>query len=87
MHDDEIFDGLNAIFRDIFDDDTITLTRETNADHIEEWDSLNQIKIILACEKVFGRPLNARKISTLENVGQMVDYLRAELNAQAEPSS
>ncbi|RZJ01603.1 MAG: acyl carrier protein [Brevundimonas sp.] len=80
MHDDEIFERLTAIFRDIFDDDTLVLTRATNADHIEEWDSLNQIKIILAAEKAFGRPLNARKISTLENVGEMVDYLHSELN-------
>lgn len=79
MREDEILNRLTAIFRDIFDDDTIELTSDTSADDIEEWDSLNQIKIILACEKAFGRPLNARKISTLENVGQMVDYLRAEI--------
>ncbi len=86
MRDDEIFDRMNVIFRDIFDDDSIELTRETNADHIEEWDSLNQIKIILACDNAFGRPMNARKISTLDNVGQMVDYLRGELGTAADAS-
>lgn len=66
---------LQDIFRNVFDDDSIELTDSTNADDIEEWDSLNQIKIILAAEEKFGHSLNARKISTFENVGDMIDYL------------
>jgi acyl carrier protein len=78
---DQILEQLTQIFRSIFDDDSIKLTPSTNADQIEEWDSLNQIKIILACEHTFKIKLNARKVNTLENVGQMVDYLEAELGA------
>jgi len=75
----DVLQRLNMIFRDIFDDDTIQLSRETSSIDIEEWDSLNQIKIILECEKVFGRSLNARKISTLDNIGDMVDYILIEI--------
>jgi acyl carrier protein len=75
MTNEEILDKLQGVFRNIFDDDSIVLTAATTADDIEEWDSLNQIKIILACEQVFKTKLNARKINTLENVGQMIDYL------------
>ena len=75
MTRDEILERLTGVFRDIFDDDDIDLTIETTAADIEEWDSLNQIKIILACEKAFGIKLNARDINTLENVGAMVDHL------------
>lgn len=82
MTKDEILAQLTGIFRSIFDDDGINLTRATNANDIEEWDSLNQIKIILACEQVFKLKLNARKISTLENVGQMSDYLEEMLTGQ-----
>lgn len=66
---------LQGIFRKVFDDDSIALTDATTADDIEEWDSLNQIKIILAAEEAFGHGLNARKIGTFENVGEMIDYL------------
>jgi acyl carrier protein len=79
---DEIHSKLTEIFRSIFDDDSITLSPATNADDIEEWDSLNQIKIILACEQVFKVKLNARKVNTLENVGQMIDYLDGMLKAE-----
>jgi len=76
---DEIMEQLAKVFRSVFDDDNIRLTPSTNAADIEEWDSLNQIKIILACEHAFKIKLNARKVNTLENVGQMIDYLEREL--------
>jgi acyl carrier protein len=79
MTDEEIQAKLTNVFRTVFDDDAIVLTPATTADDIEEWDSLNQIKIILACEQVFRVKLNARKINTLENVGQMIDYLSGAL--------
>lgn len=66
---------LQGIFQKIFDDDSIVLSDATTADDIEEWDSLNQIKIILAAEEAFGHTLNARKIGTFDNVGEMIDYL------------
>jgi acyl carrier protein len=78
---DEILSKLTEIFRSIFDDDSINLSEASNANDIEEWDSLNQIKIILACEQVFKVKLNARKVSTLENVGQMMNYLDAVLGS------
>ena len=81
MTRDQILEQLTQIFRSVFDDDTITLKASSNANDIEEWDSLNQIKIILACEHTFKIKLNARKINTLENVGQMLDYLESELAA------
>jgi acyl carrier protein len=76
---EQILEQLTRIFRSVFDDDSIRLTAASNAGDIEEWDSLNQIKIILACEHSFKIKLNARKVNTLENVGQMLDYLQAEL--------
>ena len=43
---DQILEKLTSIFRDLLDDEEIILTRESTAQDIEEWDSLNQIKII-----------------------------------------
>ena len=73
---DQILERLTNVFQDVFDDDSIVLTENSTADDIEEWDSLNQIKIILACEKEFNIRLNARDINTLENVGAMLEHLR-----------
>ena len=75
MTQDQILATLTGIFRDIFDDESIVLTRKTTAADIEEWDSLNQIKLLLACEKAFGIKLKPRDINTLANVGEIVDHL------------
>ena len=75
MQHDAILRALTVIFQEIFDDDDISLKRATTARDIEEWDSLNQIKIILACEKTFDVHLKPREISAMENIGDMVDHL------------
>ena len=66
---------LQNIFRVIFDDDSIKLNSNTTAEDIEEWDSLNQIRIILACEKEFSIKLNPREINDFVNIGEMVEHL------------
>ena len=68
---------LEHIFQVIFDDDQIKLSYETTASDIEEWDSLNQIKIILACEKEFSVKLNPREINSFSNLKEMVEHLNS----------
>ena len=59
----------------VFDDSTIKLNNHMTSEDIEEWDSLNQIKIILACEKEFSVSLNPREINNFSNIGEMVEHL------------
>lgn len=75
-----ILEKLTVIFRDLFDDESISLTRDTTANDIEEWDSLNQIKLILECEKAFNLRLKPREINALDDVGSMVDHIHSLLN-------
>ncbi len=72
---DQILEKLTSIFRDLLDDEEIILTRESTAQDIEEWDSLNQIKIMLECENIVQVKLRARDIRNLNNVGEMVEHL------------
>ena len=71
----QILIKLQNIFRVIFDDDSIKLNTNTTAEDIEEWDSLNQIRIILECEKEFLVKLNPREINDFVNIGEMVEHL------------
>ena len=71
----QILIKLQNIFRVIFDDDSIKLHSNSTAEDIEEWDSLNQIRIILECEKVFSVKLNPREINDFTNIGEMVEHL------------
>lgn len=75
MENKEILKTLNDIFNDIFDDDLLILTSNTTAEDIEEWDSLNQIKLIIECERAFNIRLKSRDINILDNIGEMVEHL------------
>ena len=54
MTEEEIYERLNEVFRDVFDDDTIEVDDLTTADDIDDWDSLEHINLIAAVEKEFG---------------------------------
>ena len=45
---------------------------------IEEWDSLSNIRFVVAIEKEFGFRFSNSEIADLENVGQMVDLIAAK---------
>ena len=49
----ELFDGVQDIFRDIFDEDDMVIEDKTSSDDIEDWDSLNHINLVSAIEKEF----------------------------------
>ena len=79
MSNDEIYEKMNEIFRENFDDDSIELKPETTADDIEDWDSLEQINLIARIEKVFGISFDVKETLTLHNVGEMVCLIAAKL--------
>ena len=68
----QIYDGLTEIFRDLFDDDSITISAETTAADIDGWDSFNNLNLIAAAEELFGVKISAREIESLGSVGDLV---------------
>lgn len=72
MEMQEIFNTVQDIFRDNFDDDTLEITRSTCADDIEDWDSLEQINLLTAMEKKFGLKFKLEDVRGLENVGDLL---------------
>ena len=43
MTREAVFETLNEVFRDVFDDESISVTENTTSNDIEDWDSLEQI--------------------------------------------
>ena len=75
MTAEQILKDLEEIFRDNFDDDELELTRETTADDIEDWDSLEQINLLTAMEKKFGLKFKLEDVRGLSNVGDLLDLI------------
>ena len=75
MDSNAIFEAVQQIFRDNFDDEELVLTRETCADDIEDWDSLEQINLLTAMEKKFGLKFGLADVRDLQNVGDLLDLI------------
>ena len=80
MTREEIYADLNEVFRDVFDDETITVTDETTSDDIDDWDSLEHINLIAAVEQQFGIKFNMGQIVTMKNVGEMVNIIESQIS-------
>jgi acyl carrier protein len=68
---------LNEVFRDIFDDDELTITRQTTAKDVEGWDSLMHVRLLVNVEKAFKIKFSSTEFDALHNVGELVDLIDA----------
>jgi len=75
----EVFEKLDAIFQDEFDDEAIHVTEDTTADDIEEWDSFAQIGLIVAIESKFSMKFTMQEVTGMKNVGEMVDIILSRI--------
>ena len=77
MNEDVIFEQLTQIFRDVFDDDEITISAETTAPDIEDWDSISNIQLLVTIEQAFnGIKFSTGEVANMKNVGEMVDAIK-----------
>ena len=74
----EIFEKLNEVFADVFDED-ISVTAETTAADIEDWDSLTHITLISEVEDTFGMKFSMKDVLGMKNVGEMADIIQKNI--------
>ncbi len=75
MTEDEIYAALTQVFRDVFDDDDITLSSATTAEDIAGWDSQAHVNLVVAAETRFGIRFRTAELESLHNVGDFVQLI------------
>lgn len=78
MTEQEIYRDLTSIFRDVFDDEGITIGETTTASDIEGWDSQAHITLVVATEVRFGIRFRTAELEQLRNVGDFVRLIEAK---------
>ena len=75
MTREEVYERLDKVFQEVFDDDSITVNDGTTSDDIEDWDSFEHINLVVAVEREFSFKIPMGKVVTMKNVGEMVDII------------
>ena len=78
MTEQEILGELTTIFRDLFDDDALTLSADTTAKDVPGWDSMKMINIVVAVEDHFGVSFTTREVDKLETIRDLVGLVHAK---------
>lgn len=69
---------IQEIFRDLFDEDDIEINTSTNAEDIEDWDSITHIQLLVAIEKHFNIKFSSSEIQQFKNVGDIVSCVESK---------
>lgn len=75
MTREEVFERLNKVFQEVFDDETIEVNDDTTSEDIDDWDSFEHINLIVAVEEEFSIKIPMGRVVTMKNVGEMADII------------
>ena len=78
MDRSEIAQRVVTVMEDTFDVDDVEYSDSLSAADFEEWDSLSNIRFVVAVEKSFGIRFANSEIEGLNNVGEMVDLIASK---------
>ena len=80
MTREEAFERVVDICRDVFENDDLELNDESNANTVDEWDSLTHLNLINDIEEEFKMKFTLDEFSNRANLGELVDALMKHLN-------
>ena len=75
---DQIMARMIPVFREVFDDEELLVTPTTTASDVENWDSLSNIRLMVAMEMAFDIRLTAAEVSRLVNVGELAALIQSK---------
>ena len=76
----DVMNSCNEIFRTVFSDNELSISASTSASDISDWDSLAQIRLLMAMEQTFEIQFSLDEVEDLQNVGEIVELILAKAN-------
>jgi acyl carrier protein len=76
----DILHQVEVIIKKTFDDNDVSITLQTTADDVDEWDSMTHLELIDAIEKHFKIRFALGELQSLKNVGDMVKLISKKIS-------
>ena len=77
-----VMQQLLVVFREVFQDEGLTIEAGTTAVDIDDWDSVMHVTLILSVEEHFGVRFSSSEVASLQSVGELNDLI-AKKSAQS----
>jgi len=69
---------LQTIFRDVFENDSLTIDDNFSYENYEDWDSFHQVKLVIAIEEEFEVKFSTEEAVMLTSVQELKTALQAK---------
>ncbi len=79
MSVEQTLETLTKIIQDVLELPGLTLTMETSAADVDEWDSMTHIQIIASIEAHYKIRFALGELQSLKNVGDMIQLIQKKL--------
>ena len=71
-----IIERLQPIFRDILDEPDLVVTAALSPADLAQWDSVAQVRLVLAVEEEFGIQFSTDDVSAFRTAGDFISAIR-----------
>jgi acyl carrier protein len=72
---DTVLDRLTGVFREVFRDPGLVISRTTTAKDVKGWDSFRHLNLIVAIEAEFDVSFTTWELGDFASVGDVIDLL------------
>ena len=75
----EIVAKIRDILADVLEKDDLDITEATKAEDVEDWDSINHVKLLIGLESELNFRFATSEVEGLKDVGALVDLVQRKL--------
>ena len=77
---EDLLAKIRATLADLLDNNELQLSESTVADDVDDWDSINHVRLLIELERQLGFRFRADEAGGLKNVGELIDLVQAKLS-------
>lgn len=78
MTEDDVLAKVKVMAQEVFSREDLDFTPQTTAEHIDEWDSITHMQLIIMVEREFKMRFTARDLAKLDQVQDLLDVVLAK---------
>ena len=76
---DSLLPEVQDVFRMVFDQPNLVITRESNASNVADWDSLTHVNLVTAVETKYKIRFALGELEELKDVGDLLDLMQQKM--------